>query len=61
MLIAGGKPYNNQQFKDHMNRHYYPLSAMQKSVEAATRAAKLEALLEAAPSKLGAGSTFPEG
>ena len=33
MLIAGGKPYNNQQFKDQMNRHYYPLSAMQKSVE----------------------------
>src|SRR5882757_4474142 len=33
MLIAGGKPYNNQQFKDHMNRHYYPLSAMQSSVE----------------------------
>jgi hypothetical protein len=33
MLIAGGKPYNNQQFKDHMNRHYYPVSAMQKSVE----------------------------
>jgi hypothetical protein len=33
MLIAGGRPYNNQQFKDHMNRLYYPLSAMQKSVE----------------------------
>jgi len=33
MLIAGGKPYNNQQFKDQMNRHYYPLSAMQSSVE----------------------------
>ena len=33
MLIAGGKPYNNQQFKDHMNSLYYPLSAMQRSVE----------------------------
>lgn len=27
------KPYNNQQFKDHMNSLYYPLSAMQRSVE----------------------------
>ena len=28
-----GKPYNNQKFKDHINSFYYPLSAMQKSVE----------------------------
>src|SRR5260370_38317774 len=31
--IFGGSVYNNQQFKDHMNSHYYPLDNMQKSVD----------------------------
>lgn len=31
--IFGGSVYNNQQFKDHMNSHYYPLENMKKSVE----------------------------
>jgi len=31
--IFGGKVYDNQQFKDHMNSHYYPLENMKKSVE----------------------------
>jgi hypothetical protein len=32
-VIFGGRVYNNQQFKDHMNSYYYPLSNMQRSVE----------------------------
>ncbi|TJW92174.1 hypothetical protein, partial [Neisseria gonorrhoeae] len=28
----GGRVFNNQQFKDHINAHYYPLQNMIKSV-----------------------------
>ena len=28
----GGRVYNNQQFKDYINAHYYPLQNMVKSV-----------------------------
>lgn len=31
--IFGAGVFNNQQFKDHMNSHYYPLDKMKKSVE----------------------------
>ncbi len=34
MLIAGNKPFGNEQFKSHINGHYYPLRAMQASVDA---------------------------
>jgi hypothetical protein len=33
MLMAGGRTYKNDQFKNLMNRNYYPLSAMQASVD----------------------------